>query len=59
MKDSKISSSNQSRRDFIKKAAYVPPAIMSLKALSSFALAGSAGQTPPRVRDTTNRWGKF
>lgn len=32
---------NQSRRDFVKKAAYVAPAIVSLKAAPAFAARGS------------------
>ncbi len=34
-----------SRREFVKKAAYVAPAILSLQAVSSVAKAGSAQGT--------------
>jgi len=32
---------DSSRREFVKKAAYVAPAVLSLKATSAFAKAGS------------------
>jgi hypothetical protein len=32
----------ESRREFVKKAAYVPPAIITLAAAPSFAKSGSA-----------------
>jgi hypothetical protein len=32
---------NASRREFVKKAAYVPPAILTLKAAPAFAKEGS------------------
>lgn len=35
-----------SRRDFVKKAAYVAPAVLSLQAFSSVAKAGS-NKAPP------------
>ena len=34
---------NPSRRDFVKKAAYVAPAVLSLQAFSALAKAGSNG----------------
>jgi len=36
-----MSKHNPSRRDFVKKAAYVAPAILSLRATSAFAKSGS------------------
>ena len=41
---------NESRRSFVKKAAYVPPAVLTLKAAPAFAKNGSAKPTPPRGR---------
>jgi hypothetical protein len=44
---------DQNRRDFVKKAAYTTPAIVTMAALPSFASAGSAnahklvGNRPP------------
>lgn len=35
------SESNESRRSFIKKAAYIAPVVLTLKALPSFASQGS------------------
>jgi hypothetical protein len=35
------------KRDFIKKAAYAAPAIVSLQAFSAFAKAGSTGTVQP------------
>ena len=35
------SENNESRRSFIKKAAYIAPAVLTLKALPSFAGKGS------------------
>jgi hypothetical protein len=42
-----------SKRNFIKKAAYAAPAILSLQAFSSLAKAGSAksGETPKTVQE--------
>jgi hypothetical protein len=37
-----------SRRDFVKKAAYVAPVILSLSAVSSVAKAGSEPRDPQR-----------
>jgi hypothetical protein len=38
---------DNSRRDFIRKAAYVAPAILTLQAYSSLAKAGSNKDAPP------------
>jgi len=38
---------DNSRRDFIKKAAYVAPAVLTLQAYSSLAKAGSDKAAPP------------
>lgn len=35
------SESNESRRSFIKKAAYIAPAVLTLKAIPAFAKQGS------------------
>ena len=35
---------DSSRREFVKKAAYVAPAVLSLKATSAFAKCGSANE---------------
>lgn len=40
-----MSTSNESRRDFVKRAAYVTPAVLTLAAAPEFAKAGS------------NKWG--
>jgi hypothetical protein len=39
---------NLARRDFVKKAAYVPPAILTLAAAPEYAKAGSINPLPPR-----------
>ena len=39
---------NGSRRDFVKRGAYVTPAILTLAAAPEFAKAGSVKPTPPR-----------
>jgi hypothetical protein len=36
-----------SRREFIRRAAYVPPAILTLAAAPSYAQTGSANGPPP------------
>jgi len=46
MSNSKKSVKNPSRRKFVKTAAYVAPAILTLKAASSFAAVGSVSQGP-------------
>jgi hypothetical protein len=43
-----MSKLNDSRRDFVKRAAYVAPAILTLKAAPSFAKSGSQ---KPDVKD--------
>ena len=40
---------NPSRRDFVKKAAYVVPAVLSLQAFSAVAKAGSVTNEAPPV----------
>ncbi len=54
--DKNISSEQktEARRDFIKKAAYIAPVIMTMNAMPSLAQAGSdaAGGTPPSGGDT-------
>ena len=35
---------DSSRREFVKKAAYVAPAVLTLKATSAFAKCGSANE---------------
>jgi hypothetical protein len=37
----------QSRREFVKKAAYIPPVILSLAATPSYAKTGSHKDTSP------------
>ncbi len=37
----------EARRDFIKKAAYIAPAVMTMKAVPAFAVTGSAATAPP------------
>lgn len=53
----------QSRRNFVRKAAYLAPAIITLKAIPSFASAGSGYREsrpnrplPPRVRQRIRRY---
>jgi len=41
----------ESRRDFVKKAMYVAPAIVTLSATPAFAKAGSAKPDTPRTPD--------
>jgi hypothetical protein len=38
-----------SRREFVKRAAYIPPAILTLAAAPSYAQTGSAKGPPPDV----------
>ncbi|MBI5462521.1 MAG: hypothetical protein HY941_10085 [Gammaproteobacteria bacterium] len=45
--DSKTEMNSTSRREFVKKLAYIPPAIVSLTILPAFHAAGS-GLTGPR-----------
>jgi hypothetical protein len=40
-------SDKKSRREFVKKAVYIVPAVASLKAAPSFAKAGSAKKPKP------------
>ena len=56
---------NQARREFIKKAAYVAPAIVTLAVRPSYAKAGSekpgggsepASTIPPRPPDPASFW---
>lgn len=42
--------SSQSRRAFIKKAAYVAPAILTLKAIPAFASGGSSQTSKPKPK---------
>lgn len=51
-KETKGKSKHQaSRREFVKKAAYIAPAIITLQAAPSFARAGSLKEKPkPRPR---------
>lgn len=44
----KPSTENAARRNFVKKAAYIAPAILTLKAAPSFAKPGSEKTYPPR-----------
>ena len=41
---------NVSRRDFVKKAAYVPPAILTLAAAPAYAKNGSAKPSRPQAK---------
>ena len=43
-KSTKNSNVDQTRRDFVKKAAYATPAIVTMAAIPSFASAGSGFQ---------------
>jgi hypothetical protein len=40
---------SESRREFVKKAAYVAPAVLSLQAASAFARNGSNIEPPPTL----------
>jgi hypothetical protein len=44
---------NSSKREFIKKAMYVAPAILTLKAIPSFASSGSGQGTTGTTTGTT------
>jgi len=39
--------SREARRDFLKKAAYVAPVVMTMKAVPSLAATGSSVTPPP------------
>lgn len=41
-----VTKHQSSRRDFVKKAAYIAPAILTLKAAPAFAKAGSKEKPP-------------
>jgi hypothetical protein len=43
----------QSRREFVKKAAYIPPVILSLAATPSYAKTGSRKDDTPPGRERT------
>ena len=43
----KLTVEEESRRNFVKKAAYVAPAILSLQAAPAFAKEGSRKPPPP------------
>ena len=45
--------SDSSRRDFVKKAVYVTPVVLTLAAAPEFAKAGSVKGGPPQERMTT------
>ena len=45
---------DKNKRDFIKKAAYTAPAIITMAAIPSFASAGS-GWVPPRTHTNDGR----
>lgn len=52
---------DSSRRDFVKRGAYVAPAILTLAAAPEFAKAGSAKPTDPKDKNPDkpgNGWGK-
>ena len=44
-----MNKSNKSRREFVKKAAYVPPAILTLAATPAF--AKNASEKDPKPKD--------
>jgi len=48
---------NNNRRDFLKKAAYVAPVVLTMTAVPAFASSGSAppGNRPPGNRPPGNR----
>lgn len=50
-KSNKESMVDQNKRDFVKKAAYTTPAIVTMAAIPSFASAGSAWQRENRNPD--------
>jgi hypothetical protein len=41
------------RREFVKRAAYAAPVILTLKAMPAFAAAGSSSNKPPSSRGGT------
>ena len=43
----KNTETNQNRRDFIKKAAYIAPAVLTIAAVPAFASSGSGYTQPP------------
>jgi hypothetical protein len=47
---------DSSRRDFLKKAAYVPPILLSFHAAPSFARPGSVPADPPQPGVQTLKW---
>jgi hypothetical protein len=51
---------NQSRREFVKKAAYIAPAILTLSAAPAYAKAGSekpgTSPSPPPSTSPTSWW---
>ena len=47
-----MSKLNKSRREFVKKAAYVPPAVLTLAAAPAFAKTGSYKDPRPIVKPT-------
>lgn len=47
-----------SRRDFIEKAAYVAPVILTLQAAPAFAKPGSVKDDPPRNKPKPPRRGR-
>ena len=50
---------SNSRRDFVKKSAYLAPAILTLQAVSSVAKAGSAPPTqPPSTKSDREQMGR-
>lgn len=54
----KLSSEKAARREFVKKATYLAPVILTLKAAPSFAKGGSdKGTLPPPPTPRTNTGG--
>ncbi len=54
----KLSSEKAARREFVRKATYLAPVILTLKAAPSFAKAGSdKSQLPPTPTPRTNTGG--
>ena len=45
------------RREVIKKAAYIPPIILTLPAMLSFSSAGSSEHNPDKPSQSTSRGG--
>jgi len=48
-------STSKSRREIVKKAAYIVPAVLTLAAAPSFAQAGSQRRSKPRRKPGPNR----